>query len=83
MFGSTANRLALPGSDIDVLVCVDHVTHNTTYNLLFDCVHLIIRNSQKFEEIEPIKTSQVPIIQARHRKTGISIDLVIDREDGL
>lgn len=25
----------------------------------------------------------MPIIQARHKKTGVSIDMVIDREDGL
>jgi len=31
MFGSTANRLALPGSDIDVLVCLNNVTQNKTY----------------------------------------------------
>ena len=40
-------------------------------------------SSKEFDEIEPIKTCQVPIIQARHKKSGISIDLVIDREDGL
>ena len=83
MFGSTANRLALPGSDIDVLVSMPGVTQNSTYNLLFDSVVHIIAASKLFDEIEPIKTAQVPIIQARHRKSGISIDLVIEREDGL
>lgn len=83
MFGSTANRLALPNSDIDVLICVEHVTDNTTYNLLFDAIYEIMRASGEFDELEPIKSSQVPIIQARHKKTGISLDIVIDREDGL
>lgn len=83
MFGSTANRLALPGSDIDVLVCTDHVTMSQTCNLLYECVLAIIKKSGEFDEIEPIKTAAVPIIQARHKKTGVSLDLVIDREDGL
>jgi DNA polymerase sigma len=42
MFGSTANRLALPGSDIDVLVCLDSVKDSPTYSLLFDCILNII-----------------------------------------
>ena len=46
MFGSTANRLALPGSDIDVIVCVDHVSQSSTYNLLFDTILLILMASK-------------------------------------
>ena len=83
MFGSTANRLALPGSDIDVLVCVPHVTCSFTYNLLYETVLHILIASQAFDEIEPIKTSQVPIISARHIASGVSLDMVIDRDDGL
>ncbi len=78
MFGSTANRLALPGSDIDVLVYCPHVTSSQTYNLLYEAILQIVVSSKEFDEIEPIKTCQVPIIQARHKKSGISIDLVID-----
>jgi len=83
MFGSTSNRLALPGSDIDVLVTVPNVTSNFTYNLLYETVLHILIASKEFDEIEPIKTSQVPIISARHIESGVSLDMVIDRNDGL
>jgi DNA polymerase sigma len=83
MFGSTANRLALPGSDIDVLICVPNVTCSFTYNLVYEIVLHILIGSKEFDEIEPIKTSQVPIISARHIESGVSLDMVIDREDGL
>jgi len=83
MFGSTANRLALPSSDIDLLVFVPGITTSSSYSMLFDAILHIILGSKSFNEIEPIYTSQVPIISARHIKSGISIDLVIDRDDGL
>ena len=46
MFGSTANRLALPGSDIDVLVCVPNVTCSFTYNLVYETVLQILIGSK-------------------------------------
>ncbi len=46
MFGSTANRLALPDSDIDVLVCIDHVKESSTYNILYETIYHIILDSK-------------------------------------
>lgn len=83
MFGSTANRFALPGSDIDVLILHPDVTQSHTYNLLYEAILQILLASKEFIEIEPIKSTTVPIIQARHKKTQISVDIVLEREDGM
>ena len=53
MFGSTANRLALPGSDIDVLV----VENNIANHNLYEAVHRILIKSGEFEQIEAIRNS--------------------------
>lgn len=79
MFGSTANRLAFPGSDIDLLLMGD----NYAFGDLFKAIELIMLNSGEFEYVDAISTAQVPIIQAMHKKTDISMDIVINREDGL
>ncbi len=83
MFGSTGTRFALPGSDIDVLITHPDVTQSYTYNLLYETILQILLESKQFIEIEPIKTTKVPIIQARHMQTQICVDIVLDREDGL
>jgi hypothetical protein len=62
MFGSTANRFALPGSDIDVLILHPDVTQSHTYNLLYEAILQILLASKEFIEIEPIKSTTVPII---------------------
>ena len=77
MFGSTASRLALSGSDIDVLVM------NTGDTFIYDKCVKLLSESQLFESIDDIRTAEVPIITAEHKATGISIDFVFNREDGL
>ena len=62
MFGSTASRFALPGSDIDVLISHPNVTQAHTYNLLYETILQILISSKEFVEIEAIKTTKVPII---------------------
>jgi DNA polymerase sigma len=79
MFGSTANRLAFPGSDIDVLV----VENSISFDRLYNDVHQILYQSGEFEYVEAIRSTTVPVIQASHQKTGISMDIVINAEDGL
>ena len=44
---------------------------------------MILLQSKQFNEIEAIKNATVPIIQARHIKSEICVDIVIDREDGI
>ena len=77
MFGSTANRLALRGSDIDVLVINDKV------RFLYDEIAKLMIESPIFDEVDDIRDAEVPIINAVHKKTGIKIDMVINRMDGL
>ncbi|TNV78011.1 hypothetical protein FGO68_gene9181 [Halteria grandinella] len=83
LFGSTANRLALPGSDIDILISLPLVTVSHTYGLLYESIVAILQGSDLVEQVEAIRTAAVPIVQARHKATGISVDIVIEREDGL
>lgn len=83
MFGSTANRLALPGSDIDVLITVPHIANSQAYSLLFEVVEKLLRSSKDFVEVNPITEAHVPIIQVTHKHTQVSVDIVINRDDGL
>lgn len=39
--------------------------------------------SNEFDSIDDIRNTSVPIIQAYHKKTGISMDIVMNRDDGL
>eukprot|EP00347_Sterkiella_histriomuscorum_P015534 403356668 len=79
MFGSTANRLAFAGSDIDVLIMNDDYGYSNLYNHVLQ----IIVESREFDDIDDIRNTAVPIIQAKHIKTGICVDLVMNRDDGL
>lgn len=83
MFGSTANRLALPGSDIDVLITVPHIQSSHAYQLLFEVIEKLLRTSRDFTDVNPITDAQVPIIQVTHKQTQVSVDIVINRDDGL
>ncbi len=62
MFGSTANRLALPGSDIDVVLWVPGIEDSQTFSLLFDVVTMLLLDSKDFIEVIPICDAAVPII---------------------
>ncbi|CDW89117.1 poly rna polymerase [Stylonychia lemnae] len=79
MFGSTANRLAFSGSDIDILVMNNDYGYANLYNHV---LHIMVE-SNLFESIDDIRNTQVPIIQAQHKATGISMDIVMNRDDGL
>ena len=62
MFGSTANRLALRNSDIDVLVFAP----NQKLDTLFEQTFLALLESGIFEYVCPIAHAKVPIIKVLH-----------------
>jgi non-canonical poly(A) RNA polymerase PAPD5/7 len=79
MFGSTANRLALKGSDIDLLV----IDKKTKLDVLYNRVFNLLKEQKIFEYVVPLSQATVPIIKILHKETGINLDIVFNREDGL
>lgn len=72
MFGSTANRLALRASDIDILVLLKK---ENQYGLLRK-LYTVLDSSKKFSSIDAIEATAVPIISAVHKDTGNQTQLL-------
>ena len=79
MFGSTANRLALKCSDIDMLV----IEPNAKLEDLFNDTAIALAKSNKFEFISPIPDAKVPLIRILHTNTRINFDIVFNQENGV
>lgn len=78
--GSTASGLAVPSSDVDVLV---QDSQNIYYGKLWKTLTDCLKNPSKSEpeqgvqyEVKEIKEAQVPIIKVRSRESGQKFDLV-------
>jgi DNA polymerase sigma len=76
MFGSAASFLAVPGSDIDIVVLDSSVDFKTLFNRSYDVLSRIGR----FQEVEKI-ICNVPIVKLRDKKTGIYADIAFNRDE--
>lgn len=79
MFGSTANRLAMASSDIDVLV----YDSNVRFKDLYDGTSEALEVEDMLEWVEQIRTSKVPIIKVLHKETGLNFDISFNNEDSV
>jgi non-canonical poly(A) RNA polymerase PAPD5/7 len=79
MFGSSANRLALGSSDIDMLVYDPKISLNELFRKTF----LTLVSHDMFEYVQQITTSRVPIIKLLHKETDINFDISFNNEDAL
>jgi len=81
VFGSTATKLFLPDSDIDLVVLaeISDKRFNTVLHKLGN--HLLSKGIVDY--IEVITTARVPIIKLREKTTQIKADICFNRINGL
>ncbi|KAK8818738.1 hypothetical protein WA538_004044 [Blastocystis sp. DL] len=76
-FGSFLTNLALPDSDLDIMVeCKEHVNY-------LRVVEKMLRKCSFATHIIVISHARVPIIKFQHRITGIDVDLCFNQDSSL
>ena len=79
VFGSVANGLNLPNSDIDVLVYLPEQKDIPLINKLTSA----FAKSGLCRSINPIKHAKVPIIKIQEKSTNQNIDISFNRTNGI
>jgi len=81
VFGSTATKLFLPDSDIDIVVLVE--ISDKRFNTILHKLGNYLLSKGIVDYIEVITTARVPIIKLREKTTQIKADICFNRINGL
>lgn len=82
VFGSYATDMYLPGSDIDMVVTSEDGESYTTRSALYQLLsHL--KQTGLGTKVEPLAHTRVPIIKFVDPHTGLNIDLLFERRNGI
>ncbi|PIC52016.1 hypothetical protein B9Z55_002293 [Caenorhabditis nigoni] len=85
MTGSLAAGVDIHTSDLDFSVKIPSMTQGSTFSKLkeienrLQIVSYIIKNEPVFRNVK-VQRANVPVLQMKHCKTGVSIDVTIDND---
>uniref|UniRef100_A0A1B0B571 C2H2-type domain-containing protein n=1 Tax=Glossina palpalis gambiensis TaxID=67801 RepID=A0A1B0B571_9MUSC len=57
--------------------------NSSKHDTIFNTVYRILRESENFSQVRPIRSARVPIIKCKHNSTGFSIDINVSCPNSL